>query len=257
MARSALILVSLLVFAISAPFSVHAAAVELIVSVPASLTDAVTEIQPHFEAAFPDVKLRLNFGSSGALQQQIEHGAPVDVFISAADAPVNQLIERGLIAESSVRPVAANRLVLISPAHRSAVAIDDWADLQSERVRRVAVGDPQHVPAGIYARETLESLALWDPLQPRFVLGEDVRQVLQYVRLGAVDAGIVYSTDAASAPLVKVVAAAPVGSHHPIIYPAAPIQTSRHPEEAHAFVEFLLSEAARQVFSKHGFSPVE
>ena len=249
------ILVSMVVL-LTASLS-HAAAVELVVSVAASLTDAISEVKPRFEAAHPNVRLVLNSGSSGALQQQIERGAPVDAFISAAEDPVNRLVERGFLDQSAVRLVAANRLVLVVPALSNAVAVGDWADLTSARVQRVAIGNPDHVPAGLYAKQTLEFLGLWDQLRPKLVMGEDVRQALQYVRLGAVDAGIVYSTDAAAAPEVAVVAEAPVGSHAPIVYPAAPIQTSRRLKEAEAFVEFLFSDEARQVLKRHGFSPVD
>src|SRR5690606_36172960 len=131
-------------------------------------------------------------------QQQIERGAPVDVFIAAAEAPVEQLVRRGFIAQSAVRHVAANRLVLIVPARPGAAFVHGWKDLRGERVRRVGIGNPDHVPAGAYAKQALEFLGLWNELRPKLVMGEDVRQVLQYVRLGAVDAGIVYATDAAS-----------------------------------------------------------
>ena len=246
-----------LAVSISAPLPTQAAAVELVVSVAASLTDVATEVKPLFEAAHPGIRLSFNFGSSGSLGEQIERGAPVDVFIAAAEAPVNQLVRQGLIDESSVRHLAVNRLVLIRPLRSPTVTANDWNDLGSEQIRRVAIGNPEHVPAGEYAKRTLEFLGLWDRVVPKLVLGEDVRQVLQYVRLGAVEAGIVYATDAASAPDVALVAEAPGGSHPPIVYPIAPLRTSRHRDGAEAFVRFMFSEEARNILSRYGFDPAE
>lgn len=255
--RTVVLFIVLVLIAVAAPHSVQGASVRLVVSVAASLTDAIAEVKPLFEQAYPSVTLQFNFGSSGALQQQIERGAPVDVFVSAAEAPINHLVEKGLIADGSVRHAAYNRLVLIRPMRPSRVLVDAWADLLGERVERVAIGNPEHVPAGVYAQRTLEFLGLWDHLRPKVIMGEDVRQTLQYVRLGAVDAGIVYATDAATVSDVVVVAKAPDGSHPPVVYPVAPIRTSRHPGEAEAFVRFLLADEAQQILSKHGFVPAE
>ena len=249
------IFVTLIVFIGSvAPCGAAAAAgVELVVSVAASLKDVALELKPLFEAKHPDVTLLYNFGSSGALERQIERGAPVDVFLSAAEDPVARLAGRGLVAPESIRYVASNRLVLIAPARGRANAPAGWKSLAEAAVRSVAVGNPGHVPAGMYARQVLDFLGLWASLQPKLVTTEDVRQALHYVRIGAVDAGVVYATDAASAPEVRVVAEAPPGSHAPILYPAARIQTSRHPREADAFVEYLFTDEAREVFARHGF----
>lgn len=257
-ARSCAILTIALLFALAAlPGSVQAAEAELVISVAASLTDVAAELRPLFESSHPHIRLRFNFGSSGALQQQIARGAPVDVFISSAQEPMARLQEQGHVAPESVRRVAANRLVLIAPASVEAGSLNGWTGLNAETVRAVAVGNPAHVPAGMYARQMLESLGLWGPLQPKFVFAEDVRQALQYVRIGAVDAGVVYTTDAAVVQGVKVIAEAPAGSHAPIVYLLARMRSSRQPIQAEAFIEFLFTQEARAVFARHGFGDPE
>lgn len=234
-----------------------AAGAELIVSVAASMTDVAQELKPLFEEAHPGVKVLFNFGSSGALQRQIEHGAPVDVFLSAAIEPVERLLKQGHVVPGSVRYVAGNRLVLIRPAAGAASSVDGWTSLADRAVRSVAIGNPHHVPAGIYGREALEALGLWEAILPKLVFAEDVRQVLHYVRTGAVDAGVVYATDAATSTGVQVVAEAPAGSHGPVIYPVARVQGSRHPQLADAFIAFLFTQEAREILARYGFSPVE
>lgn len=248
---------------------------DLLVSVAASLKDVADELRPLFEDLHPDVRLQFNFGSSGALAQQIMRGAPVDVFLSAAEWPIVDLRDRGLVDPETVKHVAANRLVLIVPqrqgrsvegsAEESRSAVTDWTILGANSVKTIAIGNPDHVPAGIFARQTLTSLRLWDLVQSKLVLGEDVRQVLQYVRLGAVDAGVVYATDVASMAQgttgIRVVAEAPVGSHLPIVYTVARIRTSGQPAgqaaAADSWIEFLFTPEARAVFARHGFSDVE
>jgi molybdate transport system substrate-binding protein len=224
---------------------------EVVVSAAASLADVLKELQPAYEAQHPEVRLKLNFGSSGALQQQIEQGAPADLFIAAAAAPMASLVQKGLVDRAAVTTVATNDVVLIAAAGGT---VRSWQDVAA--VPHLALGDPQHVPAGQYGKAVLESLGLWSTVsqaQGRLVLGEDARQVLNYVASGAAEAGIVYRTDAATAPKVAVVAAAPAGSHPLVVYPMAVIRDSKHQAEAKAFAEYLLSPAGRQVFAKYGF----
>jgi molybdate transport system substrate-binding protein len=228
--------------------------VEIIVSVAASLTDAMNEIQPAFEAEHPSVKLRFNFGSSGALQQQIEQGAPADLFISASPGPMESLVEKGFVEESAVANLGTNRVVLIR-GKTADETVKTWEDLRSDRAARIAVGDPAHVPAGQYGRAVLENLGLWGAVQPRLVFGADVRQVLSFVESGEVQAGIVYSTDAAASRDVVVLAEAPEGSHEPVVYPMAVLKESQHSAEARAFADFLLSPAGMAILKKHGFGP--
>ncbi|HLN63970.1 MAG TPA: molybdate ABC transporter substrate-binding protein [Symbiobacteriaceae bacterium] len=225
---------------------------EVVVSAAASLTDALKEAQQGFEQEHGAVKLRLNFGSSGALQQQAEQGAPVDLFVSAATAPMEVLVSKGLVEPSAVRTLATNKVVLIRSKAGEAV-VKNWDDLRSDQVKKVAIGNPQHVPAGQYGKAVLEHLNLWGAVEPRLVLGEDVRQVLAYVETGEVQAGLVYSTDAALSQKVVVVAEAPAGSHAPIVYPVAVLKESKHPAEARSFADYLASDHGQAILKKYGF----
>lgn len=240
----------------SRPSPASAQPVEIIVSAAASLTDALKEAQSTFEAAHTGVKIRFNFGSSGALQQQIEQGAPVDLFISAATEPMERLVSKGLVHQNSVKTLASNKVVLIRSQSHEAV-VHGWADLNKGAVQRIALGNPQHVPAGQYGKEVMEHLSLWGAVQNRLVLAEDVRQVLQFVGSGEVQAGIVYATDVATAKNVALVAEAPPGSHPPVVYPVAVLKESRNASQARLLADFLLSAEGRQILTKYGFTTAD
>ncbi|MCL5676719.1 MAG: molybdate ABC transporter substrate-binding protein [Firmicutes bacterium] len=229
---------------------------EIIVSAAASLTDVLKELQTGFEATNKSVKLRFNFGSSGALLQQIEAGAPVDIFIAAAREPMDELGRKGLVEGPAVKVLATNKVVLIG-SRSAGEAAGSWDDLKTDRVRKIALGDPQHVPAGQYGKAVLEKLHLWGDVRKKLVLGEDVRQVLNYVQAGEVQAGIVYSTDAATSPNVDIVAEAPAGSHAPVVYPMAVLKNSKNAEAAQAFADYLLSPQGREVLTKSGFGSAD
>lgn len=228
--------------------------VEIIASVAASLADAMKEIQPAFETANPSIKLRFNFGSSGALQQQIEQGAPADLFVSAATGPVDTLVKKDLIAQSAVKNLVTNKVVLIRGKSAEAV-VKTWDDLKSDQVKKIAIGNPAHVPVGQYSKAVLEKLNLWGAVEKQLVLGEDVRQVLNFVESGEVQAGIVYSTDAAVSQKVVVLAEAPAGSHKPVIYPMAVLKDSKNATQAGVFADYLLSPKGMEVLKKYGFGP--
>ena len=230
--------------------------VEIVVSAAASLADVMKEIGPKFEAENKSVKLRFNFGSSGALQQQIEKGAPVDLFISAAKGPMDALENKGLVETSAAKTLASNQVVLIRGKSTEG-AIRTWDDLKDSRVKKIAVGNPQHVPAGQYGQTVLQRLNLRDAVAGKLVFGEDVRQVLNYVESGEVQAGIVYRTDAASSKKVVVVAEAPAGSHEPVVYPMAVIKGAGSAAQAKAFADYLLSARGREVLSKYGFGAAD
>ena len=223
----------------------------LTVSAAASLSDAMQEIEAAYQREHPDITLRNNFGSSGTLAQQIEHGAPVDVFLSAAAEPMNDLEARGLILAETRRDLLRNTLVLIAPRDS---ALRSFQQLAGRSVRTIALGDPGSVPAGKYAQQTLTSLQLLDAVRAKLVLAGDVRAVLAYVATGNADAGLVYATDALVSGNVRVVAAAPEGTHDPIVYPEAAIRTGRNEATARAFADYLNSPAARAIFLKHGFT---
>ena len=223
----------------------------LIVSAAASLTDAIQEIEGGYRHDHPDVELRNNFGSSGTLAGQVEEGAPVDVFLSAASKPMDELEARGLIVAGSRRNLLRNSLVLIVPRGSK---VHDFEQLADASVRTIALGDPESVPAGRYGQQTLIGLHVFDRVKPKLVLAKDVRQVLAYVETGNADAGLVYATDAAISSNVRVATTAPEDSHDAIVYPAAVVASGHHEAAARAFLEYLQSATAKAVFEKRGFT---
>jgi molybdate transport system substrate-binding protein len=229
----------------------QAQSVTLTVSAAASLQDAMKAIGSAYSQEKPNVSITYNFGSSGSLQQQIEQGAPVDVFISAALKQMNALQQKNLLLTDTRKDLLKNQVVLVAP--KQATAISDFKDLSDTKVSKIAIADPQSVPAGQYGKEVLTSLNLFDPLKPKFVFAKDVRQVLSYVETGNVDAGFVYITDAKTSDKVKVVATASEASHSPIIYPVAVLKDSKNAGAAKEFVQFLSSDPAKALFEKYGF----
>ncbi len=225
--------------------------VSLTVSVAASLQDAMKAIKVLYTKQTPDVTIIYNFASSGSLQQQIEQGAPVDVFISAAPKQMNALESKGLLLEGTRESILNNQVVLISPKNET--GISNFKDLSSDKISKIAMGDPESVPAGHYAKEVLSTLNLFDKLKPKLVFAKDVRQVLFYVETGNVDAGLVYATDAKVSNQVKQVATAPPESYSRIIYPVAVLKESKNPDHANQFVQFLSSDSAKTVFESYGF----
>ncbi|MEA5495701.1 molybdate ABC transporter substrate-binding protein [Limnoraphis robusta Tam1] len=224
---------------------------ELIISAAASLTDALNAIQPLYQQENPKVKLTYNFGPSGSLQQQIEQGAPVDVFISAAPKQINELQEKGLLLDETRKDLLKNEMVLIIPKGES--TIQRFEDLTADTVTKIAVGEPESVPAGKYAQEVLTSLNIFETIQPKQVYAKDVRQLLSYVETGNVDAGITFSSNAKFSEKVEIVATAPPESHSPIIYPIAVVKNSKNPEAAKEFLSFLSSNTAKSLFERYGF----
>lgn len=230
------------------------AAQELTVSVAVSMKDAVQEIGRAFTAHHPPVRLRLNAGASGELQKQIEAGAPVDVFVSADARAVDALVRPGLIDPATRQVVAGNVLVAVKPAD-SRLDLSRPEALRDPRVQRVVIGNPRTVPAGRYAEESLRALGLWDAVRDKLVLAENVRQALEYVARGEVEAGFVYATDAAARRgRVTEAFRPPEDTYRPVTYPAAVVAATRQPALARAFVEFLRGEAARTVLRQLGFT---
>ena len=232
-----------------------ATAQEVTLSVAISLKEATEDLGRIFMASHPGVTLRYNFGASGDLQKQIEAGAPVDVFLSAAQRQMDDLEKQKLIVASSRRAFARNVLVVVKPAD-STLDISKPNDLLEARVAHIAIGNPRTVPAGQYAEESLRALGLWDRVQPKLVFAENVRQVLDYVARGEVDAGFVYTTDAAArAQGVKEAFRAPEDSYRPVVYPGAVVAASKQPALAQAFLELLASPQGRGVLGRFGFQP--
>jgi len=232
-----------------------AQAQEATFSVAISMKDAVEELGKSFMAARPSVTLRYNFGSSGELQKQIEAGAPVDLFISAAQRQMDELEQKKLIVSASRRVFARNVLTVIKP-NDSKIDLAKPADLLEARVTKIVVGNPKTVPAGQYAEESLRALGLWDKLQGKLVFSENVRQALDYVARGEVDAGFVYTTDAATrGPQVKEAFRPAEDTYRPVLYPAAVITGAKQAMLAQAFLDLLLSQEGQATLGRLGFQP--
>jgi molybdate transport system substrate-binding protein len=231
--------------------SFGALAADLTVSAAASLTNAFTEIGPAFEAANPGTKVQFNFGASGALLQQIAKGAPVDVFASADQETMNQAEQQQLVKPGTRANFVTNSLVVIVPQDASS-APKSLADLNSPAIKRIAIGVPASVPVGRYTKAVLEKASLWPAIEAKMIGAQSVRQALDYVARGEVDAGFVYRTDAAIMPgKVKVAFAVPTDT--PVLYPIAPVAASANAAAAQKFVNFVISPAAQAVLAKYGF----
>jgi molybdate transport system substrate-binding protein len=222
------------------------------VAAAVSLREAVAQIAEAYEKDGRG-EVTVSYGSSGQLQAQVEYGAPFDAFISAAHGQVDELAKAGRVDAKTKRVVASNRLVLIVPAGAKKPP-GSFSDLADPRVRRVAVGEPGTVPAGQYAMQALDKLGLKDALKGRLVRGANVRQVLDYVERGEVDAGIVYATDArAAGGSVRVVETVDPKHHDPIEYPAVLVRGSRRREAAGDFLDYLATPGARDILARNGF----
>ena len=230
-----------------------ARAEEVRVACAISLKEAVTEVAGAYKAEGRG-EIRFTFGSSGQLAAQIEYGAPVDAFVSAAHAPVDALVKAGRAHVAGKRVVAGNRLVLVVPADAESPP-RGLRDLADARVKRVAVGEPRSVPAGQYGMQLLRSMNLADALKDRVIHGANVRQVLDYVERGEVDAGIVYATDAQeSGDRVRVVEEADPKTHDPIEYPAVVVSDSPRRQAARDFLDYLAGGKARAILTRRGFT---
>lgn len=226
-----------------------ARAEEMTVSAAASLTNAFTEMKGLFEAKHKGLQAHMNFAASNPLLKQIVEGAPVDVFASADQATMDKAVAAKVVESATRKNFAQNDLVLIVPAGGKKIAKLE----ELKALKRVAIGNPDSVPAGRYAKAALTSAKLWDALQSQFILGNSVRQVLDYVARGEVDAGLVYRTDAKQlADKVDVVMV--VGGHEPVTYPIAVANTGKNAKMGQEFLNFVLSPEGQAVLAKYGFS---
>ncbi|MGR3278406.1 molybdate ABC transporter substrate-binding protein [Acaryochloris marina NIES-2412] len=228
---------------------------QLTVSAASSLQTVLQAIEPEFEKAYPQIDLTFNFAASGVLQRQIEQGAPVDVFFSAAPKPINSLLEQQLIIQNSHRSIVTNQLALIVP-EESQVSLTGFQQLTSPQVKKIMVGEEASVPAGQYAQEVFSTLELSQQIQTKLIFANSVQGVLAAVAGANVDAGVVYATDVRQSDRVKQVALAPAHSHSPIVYPIAIVAGSSQPQTAQSFIEFLSTPESKDRFTQAGFGLV-
>lgn len=226
-----------------------ATAAEMTISAAASLTNAFNELKSLFGKDHPELNIFTNYAASNPLLKQILEGAPVDVFASADEATMDEAIKAGVVEPGTRRTFAINDLVLIVPKGNA-----KFENLeQLKKLDKIAIGDPASVPAGRYAKAALTKADLWNSLEKKFILGVNVRQVLEYVASGEVEAGFVYATDAKQmADRVEVAFVVPTET--PVSYPAAVVTSGHNPKAGALFVDFLFSGPAGEVLQKYGFS---
>lgn len=225
---------------------------ELDVFAAISLTDALSEIGATFTAE-SDVKIFYNFAASTTLQRQLEKGATADVFISASPRQVVALETNGFLEADSRHDLLTNRLVLVSDG-TAKISVETLPDLAVPEISRIAIGHPNIVPAGTYAKEALDHFELWETLRSKLIFGVDVRATLAYVTAGNVDIAIVYKTDTTLTEHIKVLCQLPPEAYTPIIYPAVVMKNSLRKQLARRFVTYLHSMESGEIFEKHGFT---
>ncbi|WP_370773312.1 molybdate ABC transporter substrate-binding protein [Clostridium sp.] len=229
--------------------------VELNISAAASLKEVMADLETEYNKSNENVTLVVNYGSSGSLQQQIEQGAPCDLFISAGQKQMNTLKEKGLLLDDTIKDLVENSLVLVEA---NGVDITSFDDLKSDKVKHIAVGEPESVPAGKYADEVLTNTGIKDSVSDKLVFAKDVKEVLAWVASGNADVGFVYLSDALSSDSVKIVENVDeVNEHSSITYPVSVIKDSNNIDEAKKFEDFLFTDAAQKIFEKYGYKSVE
>lgn len=225
--------------------------IELTISTAPSLKSAFSEIQKNYQAKNPNIKLTFNYGPSGSLQNQIEQGAAIDIFVSQGKDQMDALEQKGLLKKDSRINLLTDELVLIVP--KSNTSINHFSDLANPKIEKIGIGEAQSVPAAKTAQETLQTLKLWDPLQSKFVRGKDLNQILVWVESGNVNAGFVWDTIAKTSEKVRVAERAPANSHQPVSIPAAIVGSTKNGDAANQFLQYLKSDEAMRVFEKYGF----
>ena len=227
---------------------------EVNLAAAASLKNAYDkDLIPLFNEKYPNIKVTPTYASSGDLQTQIENGLETDVFMSAANKQMNKLAEEGLVDNETNVQLLENKVVLIVPKDSTA-NISSFDDLKNVS-GNIAIGDPESVPAGQYAKEVLNNTGIWNDVESKLSLGTDVTAVLNQVAQGSADCGIVYATDAKSNDDVKVICEAPDDAlKTPVIYPVAMIKDSNNTDAAKAFMDFLQTQEAKDIFVKYGFT---
>lgn len=229
-------------------------AAEVTVFAAASLTDSLKELGASYEKATGD-KVRFNFAASNTLAQQIQAGAPADIFFSADEAKMDSLDAAGLIVKETRKNLLGNSLVIITP--ENGLTISKPADLAKPSVKHLSLGDPKAVPAGVYAREWLGKIGLWKSVEAKVAPAENVRAAMAVVESGNAEAGIVYKTDAAISKKVTVALEISAAEGPRIIYPAAVLKDSRNADAARKLLVYLADKQADETFAKFGFSVID
>mgnify|MGYP000959701339 CR=1 FL=1 len=225
---------------------------ELVISAAASMTDALNEVKEEFKKEHPGILLTYNLGSSGKLVQQIESGAPTDVFISAGKSYVDKLEQKDLIIKTSRFNMAKNELVLVGNKEQR-IKISSFQELAQLKDKKIAIGNPESVPAGKYTEEVFKHFNILNKVTDQLVMGSDVRQVLAYVESGNAEVGVVYASDALISEKVQVLATSDAAWHSPIVYPCAIVKTSTKQSEAELFLTYLKGEKSQEILKKYGF----
>lgn len=225
--------------------------IELTISAAASLKEAMGDIEPLFTKKYPNIKLTFNFGSSGSLQQQIEQGAPADVFISAGQKQMKALQSESLMVDDTCKDLVLNKLVLVGPSDTKITSIND---LNTDAVQKITVGEPTSVPAGKYADEVLKNVKIYDSVSSKLVFAKDVKEVLAWSTSGNADVGFVYLSDALSNKSSKIIETISDDLHSSITYPMGVVKSTKHADEAKNFTSFLSSEDSKAIFEKYGYT---
>ena len=224
---------------------------ELSIAAAVSLTESLNELKGIYEQEH-DIKLNFQFGSSGTLARQIEQGSGADVFISSNVNWMEALEKKQQILSGTRQDIVGNQLVLVA-SEDTELTYEDVIEIDPEKIGQIAIGNPESVPAGEYAKQTLTELGLWNELENQLVLAKDVRQVVTYVKSGNVDAGFIYKSDVVVAEGLEVLATVETDLHDAIIYPGAVIAGTKNKESSEEFLRFLLTEEAQEVFKSFGF----
>jgi molybdate transport system substrate-binding protein len=224
--------------------------ITLQVAAASSLQNALEDIQTQYTKTHPNVSFSFTYDSSSTIQNQIQQGAPVDIFLSSSKSHMQTLIDQGLISEDHSVDLLKNRLVLAVPKDNPA-GIETIEDLKKRTVSTILIGNPDVEPVGVYAKETLESLHLWNEAEKKIVYASTLAELASNVEQGAVDTALLYKTQATDA--MTVVSAIPDHAHTPIIYPAGVVNTTKHLQEAERFIQYLQTKEAAAVFERYGF----
>lgn len=219
----------------------------------AGLKDALNDLKGLY-ARKTGVEVRYSFAAAGILRKQVEEGVPADIFFTPGKKEMDELQRKGLIIPETRTDLLGNEIVLVV-AKEKKNEIRSFADL-ADKAQSITIGHPETVPAGKYARETLQNLGLWGKLEKRILYAKCVRTVLAYVDSGNVDAGLVYRSDTTVMKSGALVAVAPKGAHSPIHFTIAALTSSKRRQETKRFMEFLKSPEASAIFSKYRFTPL-